>query len=201
VSVAGSAGALEPLQRVLSTLPASLPAAVAVVLHRGEGSRVAEALAPRSRLPVRDAQSGELLREGRVHVAPACTHLVVNPDGQVKVSFGGRARRFRPSADWLFESAAASYRERHIAVVLSGALWDGAARLRMVKRLGGTVIVQSPEDAKRADMPRAAIATGTADHVVRVDALAGTIADAVHRCARDGDLVSWEHPFRCGTAA
>jgi len=195
VTIAGSAGALLAVRVMLSAIPRTLRAAVAVALHRAEGSILAEVLSLHSQLPVKDAKAGDLLRCGWVYVARPRTHLVVNPDGYMSVSSAAALRAFQPSADWLFESAAATYRERHVAVVLSGALWDGAARLSAVKRLGGTVIVQSPDDAARPDMPRAAIATGCVDEIVRTAALADAICRAVDRCDRDGDVSSWERPF------
>jgi two-component system, chemotaxis family, protein-glutamate methylesterase/glutaminase len=44
----------------------------------------------------------------------------------------------RPSADLLFESTAAAYRERVIAVVLSGSGSDGAMGVKAIKKMGGT---------------------------------------------------------------
>ena len=70
--------------------------------------------------PVSLAIDGALMRAGSIHVNPAQRHVIVNPDGTIGLSERGRIHFFRPNADWLFESAAASFREHTIAVVLSG---------------------------------------------------------------------------------
>jgi len=69
----------------------------------------------------------------------------------------------RPSADLLFESVAAAYRQRAIAVVLSGAGSDGAMGVQAIKKTGGTVIVQDRQSAEFSGMPEAAALTGCAD--------------------------------------
>jgi len=83
----------------------------------------------------------------------------------------------RPSADLLFESAAAAYGTRAIAVVLSGTGSDGAMGVKAVKKMGGTVIVQSL--AEFDGMPSAALATGLADFVLPLE----DIAPALRRLA------------------
>jgi PAS domain-containing protein len=55
-----------------------------------------------------------------VYIAPPDRHLRVNPDGSLSLSQSELVHFVRPSADLLFESAAASYQDRAIAVVLSG---------------------------------------------------------------------------------
>ena len=191
VTIAGSAGAFYPLFEVLSSLPATLESAVAVMLHTGPRSTLANALALRSRLIVQEATPGDVLRDGWVYVPPQGTHLIINPEGTTSVSRAAPVRRFRPSADWLFESAAASFRQRHIAVVLSGMLSDGARRIRAVKRAGGYVIAQSPLDAEYPDMPNAAIMTGCVDQVVARDCLVDVICDAVRRSNALCDDRAW----------
>ena len=162
------------------------------MLHTTSRSRLSSTLSLASQRPVGDPVSGELLRNGCVYVAAPKTHLVVNPDACLAVSQASPVRGFRPSADWLFESAAAAFRERHVAVVLSGLLSDGAARLAAVKRHGGTVLVQSPADAEFPSMPAAAIATGCADEILPTAALADAIWRCVARCADAADADSWD---------
>src|SRR5690242_16131881 len=86
VTIAGSAGAFAALKAIFSVVPRTLRAAVALAVHRGEGSLLPEALSLRSRLPVGDATAGDVLRDGWVYVARPPTHLVVNPDGHMSVS-------------------------------------------------------------------------------------------------------------------
>jgi two-component system chemotaxis response regulator CheB len=172
VSIAGSAGAFTPLRQLLSELPRGFDAAVVAMLHTTQSSALAEALRGLVRIPVRAAASGQLLEAGCVYVPPAGNHIIVNPDSRLTVSNRPRVRLFRPSADWLFESAAASFGPRHVCIVLSGTMSDGASMLRVVKGCGGTVLVQSPDDAIHAEMPRAAIRTGCVDAIVPISVMA-----------------------------
>ena len=195
VSIAGSAGGFAPLQQLLAELPLQFNAAIVAILHSGPRSLLANTLRNRIRLPVWPAVSGALLKPGHVYVAPPGTHVIVNPDARMTVSDAPRLGRFRPSADWLFESAAASFGARHIGVVLSGMLWDGAAKLGAVKRSGGIVFVQAPDDAMYAGMPNAAIATGFVDQVIPIHLMAGALADALSRRDVRLDTAAWETPF------
>src|SRR5262249_47575299 len=154
------------LSWLLTELPRDWPTAVVVAFHTGPGSVLVDVLAPRCHLPIEWAVSGASLQTGRVYVAPVGTHLVVNPDARLTVSDAAPIRRVRPSADWLFESAAASFKDRHVAIVLGGVLSDGSFALQRVKRGGGLTLVQDPSTCLFPDMPRAAIATGQVDAVL-----------------------------------
>ena len=188
VTIVGSAGAFKSLWLLFATLPRELESAIAVTLHSSRGSTLAPTLAMCSQMPVRFAQTEDVLREGHAYVASPSTHLIVNPDGRLTVSDAARVRGFRPSGDWLFESAAGSFGDRHIAVVLSGRLSDGARQLRAVKRSGGMVLVQAPNDAAFPAMPMAAIATGCVDQIVSMRGMSAAIVKHVrdlHAYARD----------------
>ena len=122
VTIAGSAGAFEPMRRLLSDLPRDFRAAIVAMLHTGPGSVLAETLRRRSPLDIHAARSGELLRAGNVYVAAPGTHVIVNPDARLTVSSAPRRGLFRPSAEWLFDSAAAST-ERTSAHSAVAAFW------------------------------------------------------------------------------
>src|SRR5262245_22600672 len=170
VAVGASAGGVEALRTVIGGFPPDLPAAVTVVPHvPPSGESALPAILRRSTpLPVAHAKDDEDLVAGHVYIAPPDCHLLVQP-GRVRVVRGPKENGMRPAIDPLFRSAAMSYGPRTIGVVLSGALADGAAGAYAIDRMGGSVIVQSPEDAGFPDMPLATIA---ADHPDRVLAAA-----------------------------
>jgi two-component system chemotaxis response regulator CheB len=113
-------------------------------------SRKLEAMHPEDRTPV---------GAGTIYVAPNDRHLLLE-DGLVRVVRGPRVNRSRPAIDVLFVSASRTYRERTVGVILSGLLDDGALGLAAIKARGGVAIVQDPDEAMFASMPRNAIARG-----------------------------------------
>jgi two-component system chemotaxis response regulator CheB len=174
VALAASAGGLNALTHVLAALPADFPAALVVVQHldRRHRSLMADILSRRTALPVAQATEGARLVAGRAYIAPPDRHLLVNPDRTLSLTQTELVHFVRPSADLLFESTAASFKERAIAVVLSGTGYDGAMGVTAIKKMGGTVIVQDAKYAEFKGMPEAAAATGAAHFVLSLDEIA-----------------------------
>src|SRR5204863_1576225 len=120
----------------------------------------------------KEACEGDRIEPGRTYIAPPNRHLLVNAGGVLSLTQTELVHFVRPSADLLFESVAASYKERAIAVVLSGSGQDGAMGVKAIKKMGGTVIVQDAKNAEFTGMPEAAQATGKADFVLPLDDIA-----------------------------
>ena len=123
-------------------------------------------------LRVSTVVEGTALEPATIYVAPPGLHLLVNPDGTLSLSKAELVHFVRPSADLLFESAAASFTDRVIAVVLTGTGEDGANGVRAVKTMGGTVLAQDEATSAYFGMPRAAIETGCVDFVLPLDEIA-----------------------------
>ena len=124
------------------------------------------------------ATEGARLRDGRIYVAPADHHLIVEP-GVLRLTKGPRENRFRPAIDPLFHSAAQVYGPAAIGVILTGSLDDGSAGLWAVKQLGGVAIVQDPTDALFASMPSNALQHVAVDFVVPLQQIAPLLVDVV----------------------
>ena len=185
VVIGSSKGGARALPRLLGDLPPDFPAAVAAVQHRGpeaELGGLASFLGSRSALPVREAEDNQSIEPGVVHLAPADYHLLVE-DTRFALSTDAPLMHARPSIDVLFESAAESYGERVVGVVLTGAGRDGASGLRRIGRGGGFTIVQDPATCERHEMPAAAIAARPPKVVVPVERIAESL---VELCAISG---------------
>jgi two-component system chemotaxis response regulator CheB len=174
------------LRRCASTLPAGLDAAVCIVLHIPPTGRslLAPILDRDSDLTVTVAEHDAPLRPGTVYVAPADHHLLVRSD-RLELSRGPKKNGLRPAADPMLRSLARAWGARSVAVVLSGALDDGAAGAAAVAEAGGQVLVQDPADALVPGMPPAALAVTTPDAVVGMDALGQAIARLVQERAEE----------------
>jgi len=159
VAIGASWGGLDVLRRIMASLPAEFAGAVVIAQHRSAGShRTAfrDLLGAAARLRVREAGDKDEIRPGTVYVAPPDYHLLVDP-GRMSLSTDAPVSYARPSIDVLLESAAESYRDRCVGVVLTGANSDGARGLARIVELGGAAIVQDPGEASRGEMPRAAL--------------------------------------------
>ena len=174
VAIAASAGGLTALTRVLSGLPATFNAAIVAVQHLDPRHRslMAEIIGRHSRLPVHQAVHGAHVRRGHVYLAPPDHHLLINRDASVNLTRTELVNFVRPSADLLFESVAASFGARAIAVVLTGSGRDGSIGVTAIKQRGGTVIAQDEATSVVWGMPGAVAHAGHAAAVLPLDQIA-----------------------------
>jgi two-component system, chemotaxis family, protein-glutamate methylesterase/glutaminase len=181
VALAASAGGLAALGSILAILPAEFPAALVVVQHLDPRHRslMADILGRRTRLHVKQAEDGDHLHPATVYIAPPNRHLLANPDGTLALSQSELVHFVRPSADLLFESVAASYKNRAIAVVLTGTGSDGVMGVQAIKKMGGTVIAQDVHTSEFFGMPGAAINTGNVDFILPLDEIAAMLVRLV----------------------
>jgi two-component system chemotaxis response regulator CheB len=181
VAFAASAGGLSALSSVLADLPREFPAGILVVQHLDPRHRslMADILSRRTPLEVKQAEEGDHLAGGQVYIAPPNRHLLVNADGSLSLTQSELVHFVRPSADLLFESVAASYRERALAVVLTGTGIDGTMGVQAIKKMGGTVIAQDEPSSDFFGMPGSAIQTGSVDLILPLTGIAPTLVGLV----------------------
>jgi len=173
VAIAASAGGVTALARLLSELP-KLGAIVVIVQHVDPRHRslMPQVIGRRSPLPVEHVEDETQLAPDHVYLAPPDHHLLVNRKGRATLTDSELVNFVRPSADLLFESVAAAYGDRAIAVVLTGSGRDGAMGVTAIKQRRGTVIAQDEGSSEFFGMPSAAIATGVVDFILPLDAIA-----------------------------
>ncbi|MBD1842090.1 chemotaxis protein CheB [Cyanobacteria bacterium FACHB-63] len=170
VVVGTSLGGLSALRNMLQALPGEFPAAIAIVQHRDRhsGESLSRTLQQESRLPILEVEDKEPIRAGRIYLAPADYHLLVDPE-RFSLSVDPPVAFAKPSIDVLFESAAEIYQSNTIGVVLTGANQDGAEGLAKIKARGGFTIVQDPRSAECPSMPEAAISKSVVDRILPLE--------------------------------
>lgn len=195
VVIGTSMGGLHALEILLSGFPEDFPLPVAIAQHRHKDSdeTLITFLQRWCILPLKEAEDKEAIVPGRVYLAPADYHLLVEsepPGNNCQQKTGCPTPRFslssdppvcyaRPSINVLFESAADACGERSIGVILTGASADGARGLVSIKARGGLAVVQEPQSAESATMPRAAIAAVSTAKILPLDNIAPFLA---HLC-------------------
>jgi two-component system chemotaxis response regulator CheB len=165
VALVASAGGLEAVSRILCELPATLDAAVLVLIHQApdHASTLAEILGRRCVLPVVVAEHDGALTPGTVLVVPPGRHLLITAQERTALIVSGAVPPSRPSADLLLATLATALGPRAIAVVLSGGGHDGATGATAIHRLGGTVIASDRASSSTFSMP---LATIERDHAI-----------------------------------
>ncbi len=189
IVIGASAGGVEALCALTSTLPADLPAAILVVLHVApwHDSALPRLLSRCGPLPALHPKSGAKIEHRRIFVAPPDHHLLINSDQTVEIWHGPKEDNCRPSINALFRSAAVEYGSRVAGVVLTGALEDGATGLWWIKRMHGIVLVQDPADAQFPQMPRTALSHVPADFVAPAAQLGHILSDLARGIRRAKD--------------
>lgn len=184
VAIGASTGGPQALLQLLGAIPADLPAYLFVVqhIHPRFTPMLARRLGEGSALSVREACDGELPRVGTVYLAPGGFHLRLerSPAGPVLRLSGAPPRHgVRPCLDVLFASLAEVFRQRAVAVVLTGMGRDGLEGCRAVRARRGVVLAEAEETCTVFGMSRAPIEAGLVDRVVPLGEMAAAIVEAM----------------------
>jgi two-component system, chemotaxis family, CheB/CheR fusion protein len=190
VGIGASAGGIEALKEFFRAVAPDSGAAYVVILHLSpdHDSQLAQVLQHAALIPVTQVTEQVRLEADHVYVVPPNKILRVDGDSIVVEEMAGKEERRAP-VDMFFRSLADSRGARAACVVLSGTGPNGSAGLKRVKEYGGLVVVQDPETARYADMPRNSIATGLVDLVLPVTQIPGRIREY-----RDRQLVTVDLP-------
>ena len=184
VVIGTSTGGPPALQAIIPKLPPGLSSAILVVQHMPVGftRSLADRLASRSALPVREAQDGDSVAPGTVLIAPAGRHMKVQrrgPGARIWLDDEPRAALHRPSVDVLMASVAKAYGARSLGVILTGMGSDGVEGLRAIRQTGGRTFAESEESCVIYGMPKAAVEAGVVDRSVPLARMADEILAAV----------------------
>jgi two-component system chemotaxis response regulator CheB len=175
-----STGGPDALSKVMPGLPANLSVPVLIVQHMPPvfTRLLAQRLDSVCPLRVSEAVEGDEVVPGRVLIAPGGQHLEVRRRGAgivVHLTEEPPENFCRPAVDVLFRTAVSIYRDRLLAVVLTGMGRDGEKGAALVRQAGGEVIAQDEPTSVVWGMPGAVTTSGLADKVVPLPRIASEV--------------------------
>jgi two-component system chemotaxis response regulator CheB len=173
VAVGTSLGGFQALRIVLGALPKDFPLPIAVVQHRryDDTEPFASLLNGYTDLSIVEVEDKDVIEPERVYLCPSNYHLLVDRD-HFALSTDAPVLHARPSIDMFFESAADSFGEGLVGLLLTGMSKDGTAGLRRIKDRGGYAIVQDPSRAEGHIMPESAISCIDVDKILPLEEIA-----------------------------
>ena len=180
VAIGTSTGGPVALQRVLTQLPAGFPAPIVLVQHMPAAftKAFAERLDKLCRIRVKEAEDGDVLRPGLALLAPGGKQMMVDGRGTVKILPGDERLNYKPCVDITFGSAAKSYGDKVLSVVLTGMGADGREGARLLKQGGSTVWAQDEASCVIYGMPMAIVKANLADAVYSLDVIGKHLVEA-----------------------
>jgi two-component system chemotaxis response regulator CheB len=180
LAIGTSTGGPVALQRVLTQLPANFPAPIVLVQHMPAAftKAFAERLDKLCRISVKEAEDGDILRPGLALLAPGGKQMMIDGRGAVKILPGDERLNYKPCVDITFGSAAKSYGDKVLAVVLTGMGADGREGARLLKQSGSSIWAQDEASCVIYGMPMAIVKAELADAVYALDDIGRHIVEA-----------------------
>jgi two-component system, chemotaxis family, protein-glutamate methylesterase/glutaminase len=185
VIIGVSTGGPNALARLLPAIPRDIGVPILIVQHMPPifTQSLAESLAAKCGIRVREAAAGDIAAANTAYIAPGGRHLRVQAasDGAklLQITDDPPENNCRPSVDYLFRSVAQYFPGRSLAVILTGMGNDGTVGLRLLKRQGCFVIAQDEASCVVYGMPKAAFEAGVTDIVLPIDAIASHITSMI----------------------
>ncbi len=182
IGIASSTGGPSALKTLLQQVSVLLPWPIVIVQHitNGFGAGLAHWLNTQTILTVQVARNYEHIAPGHVYIAPDNYHMEIDSD-VVRLRQDSFVNNVRPSADILFASLAESYREKVLALVLTGMGEDGLEGSRRIREKGGFVVAQAPQECVVYGMPHAVVQAQVANITLTLAQMATMIDDAARR--------------------
>lgn len=173
IVIGGSAGSFQVITKLLAALPKEFDLPIIMCLHRLKHVRhgFVEALNIKSVKPIEEPSDKDMIKKGKIYLAPANYHLCVELGNTFSLSTEEMVNNSRPAIDITLDTASYVYKNRLIGILLSGANKDGAWGMKKIKDRGGFTIVQDPADCMIDTMPHAALKLTPIDMILKVEGL------------------------------
>ncbi|UQY34369.1 chemotaxis response regulator protein-glutamate methylesterase [Pseudomonas fulva] len=180
VAIGTSTGGPVALQRVLTQLPANFPTPIVLIQHMPAAftKAFAERLDKLCKINVKEAEDGDILRPGLAILAPGGKQMMIDGRGTIRILPGDERLNYKPCVDITFGSAAKSYNDKVLAVVLTGMGADGREGARLLKQGGSQVWAQDEASCVIYGMPMAIVKANLADAVYPLDDIGRHLVEA-----------------------
>ena len=183
IAIGGSTGAPPVLLELIAGLKEAVTQPILITQHMPPTftALLAEQIERAGGRPCAEAQDGEAILPGRSYVAPGGWHMTVGRSGAtpvIRLNQEPPEHYCRPAVDPMLRSAAATYGNRLLAVILTGMGSDGADGCQAVARSNGRFIVQDEATSAVWGMPGAAARTGLAEAILPASQLPLWIREA-----------------------
>ncbi len=180
IAIGISTGGPDALREVFAHIDADLPQPIVVVQHMPAGftAEFARSLNRLCPLEVKEAEEGDLIKPGRILIAPGNKHMEVDRKALAAVAHLSNeppVSGHRPSADVLFASVAKYYQNHALGVIMTGMGRDGAQELGSIYKEGGVTLGQDEASAIVYGMPKVAYELGHVMEQVPLDKMAARI--------------------------
>ncbi|MDD7416740.1 MAG: chemotaxis response regulator protein-glutamate methylesterase [Treponemataceae bacterium] len=182
IAIGISTGGPNALREVFKNIDPNLKQPILVVQHMPAGftEEFANSLNAICPLEVKEASDGDLVKSGRILIAPGNKHIYVEKKSLatvVRLSDDDQRNGHRPSADVLFESVAKNFQNKALGVIMTGMGRDGAAELAEMRKQGAWTLGQDEESSIVYGMPRVAFELGAVQKQVPLSEMAKAISD------------------------
>ena len=177
VAIGVSTGGPPVLQTILSNLHnTSMPILIVQHITPGFIEGLVNWLSQSSKLPINIAQNGQKALPGEVYFAPDGYHMGIDAAGNIVLSESSKENGMRPSVSHLYRSAARSFGENTIGIILTGMGVDGAKELKQLRDMGAITIAQDKDTCAVYGMPGEAVKLNAAGYVLAPEKIADFIS-------------------------
>ena len=186
IVIGSSTGGPGTVQTVLNGIPTDVDAGILLVQHMPKGftKQFAERLSNNTGFFVKEAEEGDIIKNGQVLIAPGDFHMSVLQSRKVHLDSSEKRFGVRPSVNMTMISASEVYGSNLVGVVLTGMGHDGGFGMKSIKKRGGHTIVQNKETCVIFGMPKAVIDLDAADHILPLNEIPAKIAEEVKKLVR-----------------
>lgn len=179
IVIGTSYGGLEAIKKIVNGFPRSFKIPVIIVLHIGNNNinTYISLLNKNTGLTIKEAEEKETIKAKTIYFAPPNYHLQIEDKNSLSLSTAEKVNFSRPSIDVLFETAAWTFGDELLGILLTGSNSDGAEGLKTIKKYGGATIVENPETAFANTMPQSALKKIKPDYVLNLENIADKIIE------------------------